>query len=162
MYLTSKYAGVKWGNDVQLTNNASSSNVSSIAVSGTYLHTIFRDTRNGNTEICYKQYKGSVYASPFGESQIDPELPKSYSLSQNYPNPFNPVTKISFDVPKQSFVMLKIYDLMGREVKTLVNEMKSPGYYSIDFNGTEISSGVYFYRLQSGEFTDIKRMTLLK
>ncbi|MDQ1265060.1 MAG: carboxypeptidase [Bacteroidota bacterium] len=95
--------------------------------------------------------------------------PSVFSLSQNYPNPFNPVTKISFDIPKQTFVSLKIYDILGREVITLVNEVKTPGSYSVDFNagsnngqGLELSGGVYFYRLQSADFTDIKRMLLIK
>lgn len=89
-------------------------------------------------------------------------VPTSYSLSQNYPNPFNPVTRINFDIPKQGLVMLKVYDILGREMKTLVNEIKSPGKYSVDFNGTELSSGVYFYRLESNGFTDIKRMLMIK
>jgi len=85
-----------------------------------------------------------------------------FSLSQNYPNPFNPVTKINFALPKQGFVTLKIYDVLGREVRTLVNEIKSAGNFSVDFNASEFSSGVYFYRLESNEFSDIKRMLLVK
>ena len=95
-------------------------------------------------------------------SQVGSAIPTAYSLSQNYPNPFNPVTRINFSVPKQGFVNLKIYDVLGREVKTLVNEVKTPGVYSVDFNGTELSSGVYFYRMESNGFTDIKRMMLIK
>ncbi|MCX6161457.1 MAG: T9SS type A sorting domain-containing protein, partial [Ignavibacteriae bacterium] len=79
-----------------------------------------------------------------------------------YPNPFNPVTKINFAIPKQGLVTLKVYDVLGREVRTLVNEVKSVGTYAVDFNGAELSSGVYFYRLQSADFTDIKRMMLIK
>ncbi len=90
------------------------------------------------------------------------ESPSVYSLSQNYPNPFNPVTKINYSIPKQGLVMLKVFDILGREVKTLVNDIKTVGSYSVDFNGSELSSGVYFYRLQSAEFTDIKRMLLIK
>ena len=89
-------------------------------------------------------------------------VPTKYSLSQNYPNPFNPVTRINFDISKQGLVMLKVYDILGREVKTLVNEIKSSGKYSVDFNGMELSSGVYFYRLESNGFTDIKRMLMIK
>lgn len=89
-------------------------------------------------------------------------IPNVYSLSQNYPNPFNPVTKINFAIPKQGMVALKIYDILGREVKTLVNEVKSAGEYSIDFNGSEFASGVYFYRLESNGFVDIKKMMLIK
>ena len=90
------------------------------------------------------------------------ELPKSYSLSQNYPNPFNPVTKINFALPKLGFATLKVYDVLGREVSILVNEMKQAGSYSVDFDASQLSSGVYFYRLESGAFSDIKRMILIK
>jgi hypothetical protein len=85
-----------------------------------------------------------------------------YSLSQNFPNPFNPVTKINYAMPKQGFVSLKIYDITGREVKTLVNEFKHAGYYSVDFNGSYLASGVYFYRIQSGDFVSVKKMVLIK
>jgi len=89
-------------------------------------------------------------------------VPIMYSLSQNYPNPFNPVTKINFAIPKQGIVSLKIYDVLGREVKTLVNEIKTAGFYSVDFNGNDFASGVYFYRLESASFKDTKRMLLIK
>jgi len=88
--------------------------------------------------------------------------PGSFNLAQNYPNPFNPVTQIRFDIPKQSFVTLKVYDILGREVSNLVNEMRSPGSYLVDFNATSLSSGVYFYRLQAGSFESVKRMVLVK
>jgi hypothetical protein len=89
-------------------------------------------------------------------------LPEKNKLFQNYPNPFNPVTRINFDLPKQGLVTLKIYDVLGREVKTLINEVKSPGKYSVDFNATELSSSVYFYKLECNGFTNIKRMLLIK
>jgi hypothetical protein len=89
-------------------------------------------------------------------------IPDKYSLSQNYPNPFNPVTRINFDIPKKGFVSLKVFDILGREVQTLVNEEKTAGAYSVDFNGSEYSSGVYFYRIESGDFSDVKRMILIK
>lgn len=89
-------------------------------------------------------------------------LPINYSLSQNYPNPFNPVTKINYSIAKQGLVTLKIYDILGREVKTLVNEVKSPGAYIVDFNGSSFASGVYFYKIQSGNFMQVKRMVLIK
>ncbi|MCI0473534.1 MAG: T9SS type A sorting domain-containing protein, partial [Ignavibacteria bacterium] len=90
------------------------------------------------------------------------ESPSEYNLSQNYPNPFNPVTSISFAIPKQGFVSLKIYDIAGREVKTLVNEFKHAGYYSVDFNGSSLASGVYFYGIQCGDFVSVKKMVLIK
>jgi hypothetical protein len=88
--------------------------------------------------------------------------PTTYSLSQNYPNPFNPTTKISYTIPKDGFVTLKVYDVMGREVKTLVNEFKSANAYSFDFNAVNLSSGLYFYKLTANGFTDIKKMMLIK
>jgi hypothetical protein len=103
-----------------------------------------------------------VMSSVTGTQNISGNAPSTYSLSQNYPNPFNPVTRINFDIPKQGFVTMKVFDILGREVRTLVNEVKSPGKYSVDFNGMELSSGVYFYRLESNGFTDIKRMLLIK
>ena len=90
------------------------------------------------------------------------EIPEAYSLSQNYPNPFNPVTKINYSLPKNGLVTLKIYDVLGREVMTLVKEMKSAGNYAVDFNGANLSSGIYFYSLKSGDFTSVKKMTLIK
>jgi hypothetical protein len=89
-------------------------------------------------------------------------LPGSYSLFQNYPNPFNPVTQIKYDLPKQGFVTLKIYDVLGREISRLVNEVKSPGSYMVDFDGTNLASGVYFYKLEVNNYTNIKKMMLIK
>jgi hypothetical protein len=96
-------------------------------------------------------------------------IPKVYSLSQNYPNPFNPVTKINYELPKNGLVKLVIYDILGREVKTLVNELKTVGSYTIEFNGSQLASGIYFYRIQvedptgrTGDFVSVKRMVLVK
>ncbi|MEO8665158.1 MAG: T9SS type A sorting domain-containing protein, partial [Ignavibacteria bacterium] len=89
-------------------------------------------------------------------------IPTVYSLAQNYPNPFNPTTKISFSIPKNGMVSLKIYDVLGKEVMTLVNEHRSIGNYDVTFDGSNLSSGAYFYRLEAGEFTDIRRMVLIK
>jgi len=83
-------------------------------------------------------------------------------LLQNYPNPFNPTTKISFDVPKTGFVSLKVYDVLGKEVANLVNGVRNPGSYIVDFNASHLSSGVYFYRIEAGEFTQVKKMLLIK
>ena len=97
-----------------------------------------------------------------GNSNYSEVLPKSYSLSQNYPNPFNPVTKISYALPKSGLVTLKIYDMLGREVAVLVNDIKAAGTYSVDFNASALSSGAYFYRLESNGFIDTKKMMLVK
>ena len=89
-------------------------------------------------------------------------IPSEFKLHQNYPNPFNPVTKIKFDVPKSSFVSLKVYDILGREVSVLVKENKQAGSYTVDFNASEFTSGVYFYRLETASFADVKKMILVK
>jgi ligand-binding sensor domain-containing protein len=89
-------------------------------------------------------------------------LPTEFALLQNYPNPFNPSTKIKYQVPRTEFITLKIYDILGNEVTTLVNEAKEPGEYEIDFNGSKLSSGVYFYTLRSGSFYDTKKFILMK
>ncbi|MFA7288321.1 MAG: T9SS type A sorting domain-containing protein [Melioribacteraceae bacterium] len=89
-------------------------------------------------------------------------IPVEYSLSQNYPNPFNPSTNIKFALTKTSIASLKVYDILGREVATLVNKELNPGNYNFQFNGSRLSSGIYFYRLQTGEFTQTKKMLLIK
>jgi len=89
-------------------------------------------------------------------------LPKVYKLSQNYPNPFNPVTKINYELPSDGKVKLIIYDILGREVKSLVNEFKSAGRYTVEFNGSYLSSGIYFYRIEIGNFKQVKKMVLIK
>ena len=90
------------------------------------------------------------------------EVPSVFSLSQNYPNPFNPVTKISYALPKSGLVTLRVYDILGKEVATLVNEVKNAGSYSVDFGASNFTSGVYFYKLESNGFSDIKKMMLIK
>ncbi len=90
------------------------------------------------------------------------ELPKVFALNQNYPNPFNPSTSISYELPGRSFVSLKMFDVLGREVATLVSEEKTAGKYSVAWNARDVSSGIYFYRLQAGSFTDTKKLVLMK
>ncbi len=91
-----------------------------------------------------------------------PVLPASYSLSQNYPNPFNPSTVISYSLPKESIVTLKIYNILGQEVTTLVNGSRAAGSYTINFNASKLSSGIYFYSLNAGSFYQVKKMLLIK
>ncbi len=99
---------------------------------------------------------------------ISSSISAKFILSQNYPNPFNPVTKIRFDIQKSEFrsqnleVTLKIYDALGRDVETLVNEQLAPGTYEATFDGSSLNSGVYFYKLSAGDFSETKRMVLLK
>jgi hypothetical protein len=89
-------------------------------------------------------------------------VPAVYSLSQNYPNPFNPSTTIKFELPKSTEVRLSVYDLLGREISVLVNERRNAGVHEVKFDASNLASGVYFYRLQAGDFVSSKRMLILK
>jgi hypothetical protein len=92
----------------------------------------------------------------------DPAPATEYLLLQNYPNPFNPMTTISYHIPKTGFVSLIVYDALGRKAQTLVNEVKTQGKYSIDFNASNLSSGVYFYTFRSGDFISTKKFIVMK
>ncbi len=96
------------------------------------------------------------------EETGDNSLPIEYNLSQNYPNPFNPSTTISYSVINSDLVQIKVYDILGREVKILVNELKQAGTYEIQFDATGLASGIYLYRIESGSFVQTKKMILLK
>ncbi|MEJ5263671.1 MAG: T9SS type A sorting domain-containing protein, partial [Ignavibacterium sp.] len=95
-------------------------------------------------------------------------IPTQFKLEQNYPNPFNPTTKICFVIPNVEttqrvvFTTLKVYDILGNEVATLVNENKAPGVYEVEFNANNLSSGVYLYRLQANDFVEVKKMILMR
>ncbi|MDQ3019952.1 MAG: DNRLRE domain-containing protein [Bacteroidota bacterium] len=118
--------------------------------SGRYKYRLKQIDYNGN----FKYYELS--------NDVTIGVPDKFSLSQNYPNPFNPTTKINFDIPQDGMVTLKVYDMTGREVKSLVSEFKIAGYYSVDFSGNNLSSGAYFYKLESGNFEASKNMILVK
>jgi hypothetical protein len=122
-----------------------------------------RNLASGNYNYRLKQidFNGNFeYFNLSGEVNVG--IPSKFDLSQNYPNPFNPSTSISFDLPVDGKVSLKIFDMSGKEMMTLVNEVKTAGYYSVSFNGSNLSSGAYFYRINAGDFTATKKMTLIK
>jgi hypothetical protein len=109
----------------------------------------------------------TYYLNRGGDSSPNPilennNIPKLYELSQNYPNPFNPTTTIKYAIPKDEFVTIIIYDITGREIIKLVNEQKQAGFYSVLFDGNNLSSGVYFYRIEAGNFVQVKKMLLIK
>jgi hypothetical protein len=109
------------------------------------------------------QYNGNVEVVVSALTAVTtPAIPNIYALSQNYPNPFNPTTTINYQVQKAGGVSLKVYDMLGREVATLVNGEKEAGHYSAMFDAAKLSSGTYIYRLQSGAFTETKKLVLLK
>ncbi len=103
-----------------------------------------------------------VKNNPLGVEQALTNLPSSFQLEQNFPNPFNPTTTIRYQLPKVSLVTLRVYDVLGREVATLVNEKQNPGYHEATFNASKLSSGVYFYRITAGTFTASKKLVLVK
>lgn len=106
---------------------------------------------------------GTLYGEVTGTAQTDPiSLPKRALLKQNYPNPFNPTTEIQFTVVDRQLTIIKVFDVLGRDVATLVNEVKEPGTYTVEFDGSNLASGVYFYRLAAGDFVASKRIVLLK
>jgi hypothetical protein len=96
------------------------------------------------------------------EINVEVGLPSIFSLEQNYPNPFNPSTTIKYQLPKAGFVTLKIYDILGREVAFLVKKYQNGGRYSVDFNASKLSSGVYIYELKTPDYNSCKKMMLTK
>ena len=118
--------------------------------SGKYKYRLKQTDFNGN----FKYYELS--------NEVSIGVPDKFYLSQNYPNPFNPVTNLEFGISESGFVTLKVYDVLGNEVAVLVDENKAPGYYNIQFDGKNLSSGIYYYRLESSGFVQTKRMMLLK
>jgi hypothetical protein len=97
-----------------------------------------------------------------GINDLPGSTPSAYALEQNFPNPFNPSTKINYSLPVEGFVTLDIYNSIGQKVATLVNETKTAGTYAVDFNASNLTSGIYFYKISSGNFTETKKMILLK
>lgn len=151
--------GANWSNDARLTNDAGASNTPSINISGSSLHIVWSDNRDGNTEIYYKR---NPSGNPIGIVPISTTIPDGYMLSQNYPNPFNPVTNIQFALPNAGYVKLAVYDMNGKEVAVLVNGQLAAGTYKADYNASSLSSGVYFYKLTAKDFTATKKMILIK
>lgn len=120
---------------------------------------VWTDERAGGTN---SEAYTAIVSTPVNVNTIVNSIPDKFRLGQNYPNPFNPETKISYSLPSAQFITLKIFDIMGREVESLVNQKQSAGNYEVTFTGNNISSGIYFYRLQTENYSDTKRMILLK
>jgi len=160
-YKFSTDGGLNWSNDLLISpvSNTGSTGNPSLIYSDTALHVCWNDNRDGNEEVYYKKNALSV---PVGIVSANNEIPLNYSLTQNYPNPFNPITNIEFSIPNAGITKLVIYDALGREVETLVNSELNPGTYSAVWDASKYNSGVYFYRLTTGNFTETKKMILVK
>ena len=154
-----KYDGSFWSNSIQVSDDGN--NTTGVQ------NPVVIETSNGNAAFAYAGNNGlNVY---FDREDwvndvrpVDNNTPDSYSLSQNYPNPFNPSTTIKYSVPDLSNVSIKIYNLVGQEVAELVDEELQSGNYEVTFDAANLSSGVYFYRLQAGNFVETKKMLLLR
>ncbi len=127
---------------------------------------------DGGTFVCTRQMillgcviNGLTYGDTsmlVGINQISKEIPEKYSLSQNYPNPFNPATKIQFALPDDAFTEIVIYDLLGKEIEKIVNEQLDAGTYETIWNAGDFPSGIYYYKLSAGDYTETKKMVFLK
>jgi len=135
-----------------------------------YYHTIDDIISNYNMEYCAEVVKSAgatllkymFQNSPTGFDDYGVELPASFYLSQNYPNPFNPTTTIKYEIPEHSLITIKVYDVLGNEVENLVQEERPTGSYEVQFDGTGLTSGVYFYQIRAGDFVETKKMVLMK
>ena len=132
------------------------------------IHYVFHDHSLDSTLQTYFTWDNNsnqnwnIYLSPVtGIKNILTDKPTTWNLFQNYPNPFNPTT-INYSVPKTSFVIIKVYDVLEKIVATLINEEKMPGNYNVEFDGSDLPSGVYFYQLDAGDFVATKKLLLLK
>ncbi len=127
-----------------------------------YIYDLLVTNNEGLIAVSYR----SVYIAPGTVTGVKEKqeriIPSYFILKQNYPNPFNPTTTINYSVPKAGLVTIKVYDALGREIETLVNEEKLSGNYKVEFNGNKLSSGIYFYRMQARNFVETKKLILLK
>lgn len=164
MYYQSYYKrsidnGTNWENDIMLSNGINLSYPSTLALYGLRLYYIFGSQRQTQSYIYLR-------INPTGNTvninNISSKLPEQFSLYQNYPNPFNPATKIKFAIAQPGFVQLKVFDMLGKEIAALANENLNAGMYEVNWNAVNFPSGVYYYKLISGNFTEVKKMILIK
>ena len=158
---SSKVAGelVDANGTVVAINNSTSSNPFTLTATSAGTYTV--NAGYASPSRVWGTTSAVINVTGVDESLVDLS-PSDFKLYSNYPNPFNPSTKIRYAIPQTAFTMLKVYSITGKEVATLINEEKTPGVYEVNFDGANLSSGVYIYRLQAGNFTDVKEMVLLK
>ena len=147
--------GTEWTKVGNVAGNGTTSEVRNYtftdrANTGTYNYRLKQLDVNGNFEYFNLS------------NEIEVGVPNSFDMSQNYPNPFNPSTKINYDLPVDGKVSIVLYDLTGRQVASIVNEVKTAGYYTVSFNASNLASGMYFYRISAGNFVSTKKMVLVK
>ena len=137
--------------------------IKNLSLNNKYYWRVRSKTDNGATSA-YSSVGNFIVSSTtnVGQTLNRKTVPASFELEQNYPNPFNPSTTIDYSIPKSGLVTIKIYDVLGKEVKTLVNNIKSAGNYSVEFNATKFASGIYYYRMQTNDFIETKKLILIK
>jgi len=168
-YTRSTDAGISWETETRITNNTSDSENSFVVTSDSAVHLIWQDDPANNDDIYYKRNPtGNIITDVVC---ISNNVPTKFVLNQNYPNPFNPSTTIRYTIPlnerrEMKNVMLKVYDVLGNEVATLVDEEKPAGSYEVEFQSTvgshQLASGVYYYQLRAGDYLETKKMIFLK
>ncbi|MCU0371984.1 MAG: T9SS type A sorting domain-containing protein [Ignavibacteria bacterium] len=156
------YPGVYWNYPtIYYSNNAGMTWTLDYTITGTGGLNEVRISRDNRALYALRDNGGIVMKMLPGSYAKNQDKDK-YLLKDNYPNPFNPATTISYQIPKNEFVTIRIYDMTGREVASLVNETKTAGIYNVTWNASGLASGIYFYKLQAGSFTEVKKMTLVK
>ena len=144
-----------------LINGLTSVSYSFVSLSGAQVSVVAADANPPNSGIITAESTSYNVAIITSIENIG-GLPQNFDLTQNYPNPFNPSTKIEYSIPEETFVQLKVYDILGNEVATLVNQEQSAGSYRADFSGSNLSSGLYIAKLQAGNYSKTIKMTLMK
>lgn len=158
-YKRSTDGGVNWGSDTRLTDGSDQSVNSSVTVSGSVVHVVWKDLRDGNWEIYYKRDPtGNIN----GITNINSQIQKEFSILQNYPNPFNKSTVIHWESPVGCWQTLKVYDIYGKEIFKLVDEYRPAGEQQAEFSGISYPDGIYFYQLKAGNFVQTRQMILIK
>lgn len=160
-YKNSNDGGINWSPDIRITNDPGLSDAQSIYLFGNVLHLVWEDNRNGNLEVYYKR---NPNGNMVGINNMNSNTPYEFKLLQNYPNPFNPLTKIRFSVPKQAEISINLFDITGRIISSIFQPQQfAAGVYEADFDGSNLSSGIYFYNLYAdGLKIDTKKMVLVK
>ncbi|MHC1737086.1 MAG: T9SS type A sorting domain-containing protein [Ignavibacteriaceae bacterium] len=148
-----------FSNATEITNISNLSSTASLPGSGTYYWRVKSQLENSTSSYFSMPGQFTVYGITDVKEEI---IPVQFGLSQNYPNPFNPTTTISYDLPANSMVSITVFDVLGRELETIVNELQQAGNHKVNFNGSNLSSGVYYYKINAGEFVSVKKMILIK
>lgn len=159
-----KNDGTLWGSSFLISNQALSAtkDITDIKIYKDRVINVWQDNRNGNFDVYYNIRSYSNPDTIVSINQISTELPGEFKLFQNYPNPFNPTTKISFQINKTNHIFLKIFDNLGKEVRSLLSQEFRPGIYEIEFKSENLSSGVYYYSIISESFYESKKMIIIK